>query len=184
VPALRAEGLRVVAVNSNPATIMTDPELADATYIEPITPEFVTQVIEKERPTPCSPPWAADGPQRCHVAARSRACWSGTAWSSSAPTSTRSVRGEDRQEFKAIVESVGGSSARSAVCHTMTRCSRDGRAGYPVVVRRRSPWAAAFRHRARRGGAAPHRRRGLDREPTTEVLLEESSSGGRSTSSS
>jgi carbamoyl-phosphate synthase large subunit len=49
----------VVLVNSNPATIMTDPEMADRTYIEPVTPEAVAKIIEKERPTPCCPPWAA-----------------------------------------------------------------------------------------------------------------------------
>ncbi len=57
--ALRAEGYRIVLVNSNPATIMTDPDVADATYIEPITPEMVEKIIAKERPTPCCPPWAA-----------------------------------------------------------------------------------------------------------------------------
>src|SRR3954462_12891026 len=55
---LKAEGYRIVLVNSNPATIMTDPELADATYIEPITPEFVRLIIEKERPDAVLPPWA------------------------------------------------------------------------------------------------------------------------------
>jgi carbamoyl-phosphate synthase large subunit len=59
VRALRKEGYRVILVNSNPATIMTGPDLADATYIEPITPEWVERVIEKEKPTPSSPPWAA-----------------------------------------------------------------------------------------------------------------------------
>ena len=56
--ALREEGYRVILVNSNPATIMTDPGLADATYIEPITPEVVAKIIEKERPDACCPPWA------------------------------------------------------------------------------------------------------------------------------
>ena len=57
--ALREEGYRIVLVNSNPATIMTDPDLADATYVEPITPEIVAKIIEKERPTRFCPPWAA-----------------------------------------------------------------------------------------------------------------------------
>ena len=57
--ALREEGYEVVLVNSNPATIMTDPEMADATYVEPITPKVVEEIIKKERPTPSCPPWAA-----------------------------------------------------------------------------------------------------------------------------
>ncbi len=76
---LRAEGVRVVLVNSNPATIMTDPEFADATYVEPITPEFVEQVIAKERPDACSPRSAA----RPRSTARSR--WpSAGSWRSTA----------------------------------------------------------------------------------------------------
>jgi carbamoyl-phosphate synthase large subunit len=56
--ALKEEGYRIILVNSNPATIMTDPDMAHATYIEPITPEFVERIIEKERPTRCFQPWA------------------------------------------------------------------------------------------------------------------------------
>lgn len=63
--ALREEGYRVILVNSNPATIMTDPEMADATYIEPIHWEVVRKIIEKERPTRCCQPWGADGAELC-----------------------------------------------------------------------------------------------------------------------
>jgi len=79
--ALKEEGYRVILVNPNPATIMTDPEVADRTYIEPITPEWVEKIIERERPTPCSRPWEdrprSTWPWRCSGAAS----WSGTEWS-------------------------------------------------------------------------------------------------------
>jgi carbamoyl-phosphate synthase large subunit len=78
--ALKAEGYRIILVNSNPATIMTDPELADATYIEPITPDLWRRSLSASAPTPCSPPWA-DKP---HSTPRSRspvkACSSASAW--------------------------------------------------------------------------------------------------------
>jgi carbamoyl-phosphate synthase large subunit len=77
--ALKEEGYRIVLVNSNPATIMTDPELADATYIEPITPEMVAKIIEKERPTRCCRPWAG----RPRSTPRWR-CWHGHAAKSTA----------------------------------------------------------------------------------------------------
>ena len=77
---LRAEGLRVVLVNSNPATIMTDPEFADATYVEPITPEVVETIIAKERPDALlRDPRRPDRAQHRDRAARERACWTSTA---------------------------------------------------------------------------------------------------------
>ena len=79
--ALKAEGYRIVLVNSNPATIMTDPDLADATYIEPITPEIVAKIIEKERhvvpaDSPCFPPWAARPRSTPRCRSTRWACWS------------------------------------------------------------------------------------------------------------
>lgn len=78
---LKSEGLRVILVNSNPATIMTDPEIADATYVEPITPEFVEKIIAKERPDALLPTLggqtASTPPSPCIRPAP----WSGTAWS-------------------------------------------------------------------------------------------------------
>ena len=79
VKALKAEGYRVVLVNSNPATIMTDPELADATYIEPITPEIVAKIIEKERPEAVLPTMGGQTALNCALALATRARWRNTA---------------------------------------------------------------------------------------------------------
>ena len=112
---LREEGVRVILVNSNPATIMTDPEFADATYLEPITPEFVTKVIEKERPDALL---ATLGGQTALNAAMSLH-EAGVLERYGVELIGADVdairRGEDRQAFKAIVDSIGGESARSAV---------------------------------------------------------------------
>ncbi|MFM9376119.1 carbamoyl-phosphate synthase large subunit [Gordonia sp. VNK21] len=138
---LKAEGLRVSLVNSNPATIMTDPEFADATYVEPITAEFVEKVIIAERDGghPIDAVLATLGGQ--------------TALNTAVALSEQGIldkygieligadfdaiqRGEDRQMFKDIVAKVGGESARSAVCHTMDEVRATvAELGYPVVVR-------------------------------------------------
>ena len=173
---LRAEGLRVTLINSNPATIMTDPEFADATYLEPITPEFVTKVIEKERPDALL---ATLGGQTALNAAMSLHA-SGVLQQYGVELIGADVdairRGEDRQEFKTIVEGVGGESARSAVCHTMDEVlAATAELGYPVVVRPSFTMGGsgsgiahdeAQLHRIAGGG--------LQASPTTEVLLEES----------
>ncbi|MGB6244734.1 carbamoyl-phosphate synthase large subunit [Gordonia sp. (in: high G+C Gram-positive bacteria)] len=138
---LKAEGLRVSLVNSNPATIMTDPEFADATYIEPITPEYIEKVIAAE---------AAGG----HPIDAVLATLGGqTALNAAVGLHEKGIlakydieligadfdaiqRGEDRQMFKDIVAKVGGESARSKVCHTMEEVHATvAELGYPVVVR-------------------------------------------------
>ena len=105
---LKAEGLRVTLINSNPATIMTDPEFADATYLEPITPEFVTKIIEKERPDALL---ATLGGQTALNAAMSLH-EAGILEKFGVELIGADVdairRGEDRQAFKDVVESVGG----------------------------------------------------------------------------
>ncbi|MCW2614918.1 MAG: carbamoyl-phosphate synthase, large subunit [Frankiales bacterium] len=173
---LRDEGLRVTLINSNPATIMTDPEFADATYLEPITPEFVTKVIEKERPDALL---ATLGGQTALNAAMALHA-DGTLERYGVELIGADVdairRGEDRQEFKAIVESIGAESARSAVCHTMDEVlAATAELGYPVVVRPSFTMGGsgsgiahdeAQLHRIAGGG--------LLASPTTEVLLEES----------
>ena len=173
---LKAEGLRVTLINSNPATIMTDPEFADATYLEPITPEFVTKVIEKERPDALL---ATLGGQTALNAAMSLhetgvLARYGVELIGADIDAIR--RGEDRQEFKTVVASVGGESARSAVCHTMEEVlAATADLGYPVVVR------PSFTMGGSGSGIAHDEvalRRiaggGLLASPTTEVLLEES----------
>ncbi|GAA2049393.1 carbamoyl-phosphate synthase large subunit [Williamsia deligens] len=138
---LRAEGLRVSLVNSNPATIMTDPEFADATYIEPITPEFIEKVIEAERDNghPIDAVLATLGGQTALNAAvqlHERGILAKYDIELIGADFDAIQRGEDRQKFKDIVEKVGGSSARSRVCFTMDEV-RDTVAelGFPVVVR-------------------------------------------------
>ena len=138
---LKAEGLRVSLVNSNPATIMTDPEFADATYIEPITAEYVEKVIEAERDAghPIDAVLATLGGQTAlntAVALHDRGSLEKYGIELIGADFDAIQRGEDRQMFKDIVAKVGGESARSRVCHTMDEV-RDTVAelGFPVVVR-------------------------------------------------
>ncbi len=173
---LKSEGLRVVLVNSNPATIMTDPEFADATYVEPITPEFVEKVIERERPDALL---ATLGGQTALNAA--------TALAKAGVLDKYGVeliganieaieRGENRESFKKIVDELGGESARSVICHSMDDClAAAEELGYPMVVRPSytmggtgSGMAHDEEDLRRIAGA------GLLASPTTEVLLEES----------
>src|SRR3954449_12662929 len=173
---LKAEGLRVVLVNSNPATIMTDPEFADATYVEPITAEFVEKVIEKERPDALL---ATLGGQTALNAAMDLDRL-GVLEKYGVELIGASIeainRGENRESFKKIVEELGGNVARSAICHTLEDCfeaSKD--LGWPMVVRPSFTMGGTGSGMAydeddlRRIAGA-----GLAASPTTEVLLEES----------
>jgi carbamoyl-phosphate synthase large subunit len=173
---LKAEGLRVTLINSNPATIMTDPEFADATYLEPITPEFVTKIIAKERPDALL---ATLGGQTALNAAMSLHA-SGVLEQYGVELIGADVdairRGEDRQLFKDVVEQVGGESARSVVCHTTDELLEGVKdLGYPVVVRPSFTMGGS-------GGGIAHDEAdllrigggGLHASVTTEVLLEES----------
>ncbi|WP_166139880.1 carbamoyl-phosphate synthase large subunit [Nocardioides ochotonae] len=173
---LKEEGLRVILVNSNPATIMTDPEFADATYVEPITPEFVEKVIAKERPDALL---ATLGGQTALNAAMALAA-NGVLEKYGVELIGASIeaidRGENRQVFKKIVEELGGESAKSVICHTMEDClAAVDELGYPMVVR------PSFTMGGTGSGMAYNEtdlRRiagaGLAASPTTEVLLEES----------
>ncbi len=173
---LRAEGLRVILVNSNPATIMTDPEFADATYIEPITPEYVEKVIAKERPDALL---ATLGGQTALNTAMALAA-DGVLEKYGVELIGASIeaidRGENRQVFKKIVEELGGECARSAICHSIEDLlAAAGDLGYPMVVRPSFTMGGTGSGMAydeadlRRIGGS-----GLAASPTTEVLLEES----------
>ncbi|WP_036494098.1 carbamoyl-phosphate synthase large subunit [Nocardia sp. BMG111209] len=133
---LRSEGLRVTLVNSNPATIMTDPEFADATYVEPITAEYVEKIIEKERPDAILATLGGQTALNTAVALHERGTLAKFGVEMIGADFDAIQRGEDRQKFKDIVAKVGGESARSRVCHTMDEV-RDTVAelGFPVVVR-------------------------------------------------
>ena len=173
---LRAEGIRVILVNSNPATIMTDPEFADATYIEPITPEFIERIIAKERPDAVL---ATLGGQTALNAAIGL-YEAGTLDKYNVKLIGADVaaieRGENRELFRAIVEKVGGESARSIICHTMDDVmGAVAQLNYPVVIRPSFTMGGlgsgiAFDEETLKQIAGA----GLRHSPTSEVLIEES----------
>ncbi|MBI3689003.1 MAG: carbamoyl-phosphate synthase large subunit [Actinobacteria bacterium] len=173
---LKAEGLRVSLVNSNPATIMTDPELADATYIEPLTPEFVEQVIAAERPDALLPTLGGQTALNIAVTLHDRGVLDRYGVELIGADIAAIQRGEDRQQFKEIVRSVGGEVPDSAVCGSLEQTlAAAGRLGYPVVVRPSFTMGGAGSGLAR---SEEELRRiavaGLAASPTHEVLVEES----------
>ncbi|MFK5585049.1 MULTISPECIES: carbamoyl-phosphate synthase large subunit [unclassified Serinicoccus] len=173
---LREEGVRVILVNSNPATIMTDPGVADATYVEPITPEIVESIIERERPDAVLATLGGQTALNTAIALHE----SGVLERYGCPLIGANVEaiqlGEDRQAFKGVVERCGAESARSAICHTMDEVLAAAQdLGYPVVVRPSFTMGGlgsgfAFDEQSLRRIAGA----GLQDSPTTEVLLEES----------
>ncbi|MFI6771882.1 carbamoyl-phosphate synthase large subunit [Nocardia sp. NPDC050412] len=173
---LRAEGLRVSLVNSNPATIMTDPEFADSTYVEPITPEFVEKVIEKERPDAILATLGGQTALNTAVALHERGVLQKYNVELIGADFEAIQRGEDRQKFKDIVAKVGGESARSRVCHTMDEVRETvADLGFPVVVRPSFTMGGL-------GSGMAYNDEDLDRiaggglaaSPTANVLIEES----------
>ena len=173
---LKAEGLRVVLVNSNPATIMTDPEFADATYIEPITPEFVTKVIEKERPDALLATLGGQTALNAAMALHANGVLEQYGVELIGASIEAIERGENRESFKRIVETLGGEVADSRIAHTMEECvAAAGELGYPCVVRPSftmggSGSGMAYNEADLRQIAGS----GLAASPTTEVLMEES----------
>jgi carbamoyl-phosphate synthase large subunit len=133
---LRDEGLRVSLVNSNPATIMTDPEFADATYIEPITPDFVEKVIAKERPDALLATLGGQTALNTAVALHERGVLEKYGVELIGADIDAIQRGEDRQRFKDICAQVGAETPRSAVCHSMDEVRKTvDDLGLPVVIR-------------------------------------------------
>lgn len=173
---LRAEGLRVVLVNSNPATIMTDPEIADATYVEPITPEFVEKVIELERPDALLATLGGQTALNAAVALHENGVLDRYGVELIGASIEAIERGENRETFKKIVDEIGGETAKSLICHSMDDClAAVDDLGYPVVVRPSFTMGGAgsgmaFDEEDLRRIAGL----GLAASPTTEVLLEES----------
>ena len=173
---LKEEGLRVILVNSNPATIMTDPEFADATYVEPITPEYVEKVIAKERPDALLATLGGQTALNCAMQLDAAGILEKYDVELIGASIEAINRGENREQFKAIVDKLGGESAKSVVCHTMDDLLAGAdELGYPVVVRPSftmggtgSGFAYDEDDLRRIGGS------GLAASPTTEVLLEES----------
>ncbi len=173
---LRDEGLRVVLVNSNPATIMTDPEFADATYIEPITPEIVAKVIEKESPDALLATLGGQTALNAAIALHEAGVLEQYGVELIGANVAAIEAGEDRQKFKSIVARIGAESARSLIAHTLDEClAAADELGYPIVVRPSFTMGGAGSGLAR--DEAQLRRMagaGLQASPTTEVLLEES----------
>ncbi|AEV87356.1 carbamoyl phosphate synthase large subunit [Actinoplanes sp. SE50] len=133
---LRAEGLRVSLVNSNPATIMTDPEFADATYVEPITPEFVELVIAKERPDAILPTLGGQTALNTAIALHESGVLDKYGVELIGANVEAIRKGEDRQLFKDIVAKAGGETPRSRVCHSMDEVRATvAEIGLPVVIR-------------------------------------------------
>ncbi|MEV7226155.1 carbamoyl-phosphate synthase large subunit [Polymorphospora sp. NPDC051019] len=173
---LRAEGLRVSLVNSNPATIMTDPEFADATYVEPITPEFVELVIAKERPDALLPTLGGQTALNTAVALHEAGVLEKYGVELIGADIEAIRRGEDRQLFKEIVAKAGGETPRSRVCHSMDEVRATvADLGLPVVIRPSftmgglgSGMAHTDEDLERIAGA------GLAASPVHEVLIEES----------
>ncbi len=173
---LRAEGLRVVLVNSNPATIMTDPDLADATYVEPITPEVIEAIIAKERPDALLATLGGQTALNAGIALHEAGVLARYGVELIGASVEAIQLGEDRQAFKGVVARCGADSARSVVAHSVEECLvAAGELGYPVVVRpsfTMGGLGSGFAHDpvelTRIAGA------GLHASPTTEVLLEES----------
>jgi carbamoyl-phosphate synthase large subunit len=173
---LRDEGLRVVLVNSNPATIMTDPEFSDATYVEPITPDFVERIIAKERPDALLPTLGGQTALNAAMALHKNGVLAKYGVELIGADVDAIERGENRELFRQIVADVGAQSARSAVCHSLDDClAAVEDLGYPVVVRPSFTMGGAGSGIAY--GDEDLRRiagSGLQASPTSEVLLEES----------
>ena len=133
---LKAEGIRVILVNSNPATIMTDPEFADATYIEPITSEFLEKIIIKERPKALLPTLGGQTALNAALALEDMGILEKYGVELIGATSTTIRRGEDRDTFKEIVNRVGGESALSTICRSeFDLLKAADQLGYPLVIR-------------------------------------------------
>lgn len=173
---LREEGVRVILVNSNPATIMTDPDFADATYIEPITPEVIESIIAKEKPDAVLPTLGGQTALNAAIQLHKRGILEKYDVELIGADFDAINRGEDRQIFKELVIEAGADVAASVICHSMDELLAGAeQLGYPLVVRPSftmgglgSGFAYDEVDLRRIGGA------GLHDSPTNEVLLEES----------
>ncbi|CAB4857226.1 MAG: carbamoyl-phosphate synthase large subunit [Actinobacteria bacterium] len=173
---LREEGIRVILVNSNPATIMTDPEFADATYIEPITPDVIEKIIAKEKPDAVLATLGGQTALNAAIQMHDLGILERYGVRLIGADVDAINRGENRELFREIVAKVGGESARSIICHTMNEIySGVESLGFPVVVR------PSFTMGGLGSGIAFNKDEltqiagaGLRHSPTSEVLLEES----------
>jgi carbamoyl-phosphate synthase large subunit len=176
VKALKAEGYRIVLVNSNPATIMTDPELADATYVEPITPEIVAKIIAKERPDAVLPTMGGQTALNTALALFNDGTLTKYGVEMIGADAEAIDKAEDRMKFREAMTKIGLESARSGIAHDYDAALAVlERTGLPAVIR------PSFTMGGTGGGIAYDLtqfeaivKSGLDASPTTEVLIEES----------
>lgn len=176
IKALKEEGYRIVLVNSNPATIMTDPDLADATYVEPITPEIVAKIIAKERPDAVLPTMGGQTALNTALALAQDGTLAKYGVEMIGADAEAIDKAEDRQKFRDAMDKIGLESARSGVAHTLDEAFAVlERTGLPSIIR------PSFTLGGTGGGIAYNReefehivRGGLIASPTTEVLIEES----------
>ena len=181
--ALKAEGFRTILVNSNPATIMTDPETADVTYIEPITWQAVEKIIEKERPDALLPTMGGQTALNCALDLDQRGILQRFGVELIGANAAAIEKAEDRQKFKMAMSAIGLESAKSGVAHTLDEAlqvqrriaEETGSMGFPMVIR------PSFTLGGSGGGIAYNAeefeticRRGLEASPTNELLIEES----------
>ena len=174
--ALREEGYRVILVNSNPATIMTDPEMADATYIEPVTWQVVEEIIAKERPDALLPTMGGQTALNCALDLDKHGVLAKYNVELIGASKEAIDKAEDRQKFKEAMTKIGLGSAKSFVAHSMEEALHvQLDIGYPAVIR------PSFTMGGSGGGIAYNKEefvaiceRGLDASPTNELLIEES----------
>jgi carbamoyl-phosphate synthase large subunit len=174
--ALKEEGYRVILINSNPATIMTDPEMADATYIEPIHWKNVAHIIEKERPDALLPTMGGQTGLNCALDLEREGILKELGVEMIGATKEAIDKAEDREKFKAAMEGIGLECTRGAVAHSIEEAQQvQAMVGFPAIIR------PSFTLGGSGGGVAYNReefldicKRGLDASPTNELLIEES----------
>lgn len=174
--ALKEEGYRIILVNSNPATIMTDPEMADATYIEPITPEIVAKIIEKERPDAILPTMGGQTALNTALSLNKMGVLDKYGVEMIGADAKAIDKAEDREQFKTAMDKIGLESPRSAVAHSEKQALEILEdIGLPAIMR------PSFTMGGTGGGVAYNReefihfvRTSLEASPTNEVLIDES----------
>jgi carbamoyl-phosphate synthase large subunit len=174
--ALRQEGYKVILVNSNPATIMTDPEMADVTYVEPITWQMVARIIEHERPDALLPTMGGQTGLNCALDLAREGVLEKFGVELIGASREAIDKAEDREKFKRAMEHIGLACPRSALAHSLEEAMQiQAGIGFPVVIR------PSFTLGGSGGGIAYNREefvaiceRGLDASPTHELLIEES----------
>ncbi|MFL2980489.1 MAG: carbamoyl-phosphate synthase large subunit [Methylophilaceae bacterium] len=174
--ALMEEGYRVILVNSNPATIMTDPDVADATYIEPIQWDIVSKIIEKEKPDALLPTMGGQSALNCALDLDKYGILKKYNVELIGASKEAIDKAEDRQQFKEAMDRIGLASARSVIAHSLEQAVQvQGSIGYPAIIR------PSFTMGGSGGGIAYNQeefmaicKRGLDASPTNELLIEES----------